>query len=155
MTASEMADTKTPRIIIIGTGDTKADELLFMRGRVEAAGGIGVMLDVSILGDPPYQAEHDKHAVAAAAGRQVAVAATTWPGCCAASRAPSACPTRTGVLSANTCACDLSRARSGAVRFTPMLSPGWRCCSGRCSGQAWPMRAALSEVLRPACWSVG
>ena len=71
MTASEMADTKTPRILIIGTGDTKADELLFMRGRVEAAGGIGVMLDVSILGDPPYQAEHDKHAVAAAAGTTI------------------------------------------------------------------------------------
>ena len=67
MTAPEMANTKTPRILIIGTGDTKTDELLFMRDRIEAAGGIGIMLDVSILGDPPYQAEYDKHAVAAAA----------------------------------------------------------------------------------------
>jgi Uncharacterized conserved protein len=62
---------KTPRILIIGTGDTKADELLFMRERVLEAGGVPVMLDVSILGDPPYAPDHDKHAVAAAAGTTI------------------------------------------------------------------------------------
>ncbi len=56
-----------PSILVIGTGDTKADELLFMRERIEAAGGKAVMMDVSILGDPPYRPEHDKHDVAAAA----------------------------------------------------------------------------------------
>jgi uncharacterized protein (UPF0261 family) len=62
---------QTPRILIIGTGDTKADELGYMHAQVKAAGGAPVMLDVSILGDPPYRAEHDKHAVAAAAGSTI------------------------------------------------------------------------------------
>jgi len=56
-----------PRILVIGTGDTKADELLYMRDCILGAGGVPVMMDVSILGDPPYAPEHDKHAVAAAA----------------------------------------------------------------------------------------
>lgn len=60
-----------PRILIIGTGDTKADELEFMRGKVAEAGGLPLMLDVSVLGDPPYQAEFDKHAVAAAGGSTI------------------------------------------------------------------------------------
>jgi uncharacterized protein (UPF0261 family) len=55
------------RILVIGTGDTKADELLFMRERIEAVGGVAVMMDVSVLGDPPYRPEHDRHAVARAA----------------------------------------------------------------------------------------
>lgn len=58
---------RSPRILVIGTGDTKADELDFMRAKVEEAGGVPVMLDVSVLGDPPYAPEYDKHAVAAAA----------------------------------------------------------------------------------------
>jgi uncharacterized protein (UPF0261 family) len=62
---------QTPRILIIGTGDTKAEELGYMQAQVEAAGGVPVMLDVSILGDPPYRPEHDKHAVAAAAGSTI------------------------------------------------------------------------------------
>jgi uncharacterized protein (UPF0261 family) len=57
----------TQRILVIGTGDTKADELLFMRERIEAVGGAAIMMDVSVLGDPPYQPAHDKHAVASAA----------------------------------------------------------------------------------------
>ena len=60
-----------PRILIIGTGDTKADELEFMRGKVAEAGGLSLMLDVSVLGDPPYRAEFDKHAVAAAGGSTI------------------------------------------------------------------------------------
>ncbi|TGQ74406.1 MAG: UPF0261 family protein [Mesorhizobium sp.] len=57
---------QTPRILVIGTGDTKADELLFMRECIEASGGLAVMMDVSVLGDPPYSPDHDKHAVARA-----------------------------------------------------------------------------------------
>jgi uncharacterized protein (UPF0261 family) len=59
------------RILVIGTGDTKADELLFMRERIEAVGGVAVMMDVSVLGDPPYRPEHDRHAVAKAAGTTI------------------------------------------------------------------------------------
>ena len=62
-----MPETMKPRILLIGTGDTKADELLFMRDCITRAGGEPVMMDVSVLGDPPYRPQHDKHAVAAAA----------------------------------------------------------------------------------------
>ena len=62
-----MDDRSHPRILLIGTGDTKAGELLFMRKWIEEAGAETVMMDVSVLGDPPYEAQHDKHAVAAAA----------------------------------------------------------------------------------------
>ncbi|MEO5760592.1 MAG: Tm-1-like ATP-binding domain-containing protein, partial [Mesorhizobium sp.] len=64
MSATTQAATG-PRILVIGTGDTKADELLFMKQCIEASGGSAVMMDVSVLGDPPYQPDHDKHAVAA------------------------------------------------------------------------------------------
>lgn len=56
-----------PCILLIGTGDTKVDELLFMQRCIAEAGGEPIMMDVSVLGDPPYNAQHDKHAVAAAA----------------------------------------------------------------------------------------
>lgn len=69
--------TNQPRILVIGTGDTKADELTFMRERIEAMGGRAVMMDVSVLGDPPYRPEHDKHAIAAAVGATIeAIAAS-------------------------------------------------------------------------------
>lgn len=64
-------DDRRPRILLTGTGDTKADELLYMAERIRAAGGEPVMLDVSVLGDPPYKPEHDKHAVAAAVGKTI------------------------------------------------------------------------------------
>lgn len=60
------------RIIVIGTGDTKSDELTFMKECIRQSGAHPVMVDVSVLGDPPYFAEHDKHAVAAAAGTTIA-----------------------------------------------------------------------------------
>jgi uncharacterized protein (UPF0261 family) len=61
------AKVQNPRILLIGTGDTKADELLFMSDCITKAGGEPVMMDVSVLGDPPYKLRHDKHAVAQAA----------------------------------------------------------------------------------------
>lgn len=62
-----------PRILIIGTGDTKADELGFMQAKVAQAGGLPLMLDVSVLGDPPYAPDFDKHAVAAESGSTIQV----------------------------------------------------------------------------------
>ncbi|ESW68013.1 Tm-1-like ATP-binding domain-containing protein [Mesorhizobium sp. C277A] len=62
------ADMATPRILVIGTGDTKTDELLFMKACIEVSGGRAVMMDVSVLGAPAYSPDHDKHAVARAAG---------------------------------------------------------------------------------------
>jgi len=62
-----MTNRTRPRILLIGTGDTKSDELLFMRRCISEAGGETVMMDISVLGDPPYEAAHDKHTVAEAA----------------------------------------------------------------------------------------
>jgi uncharacterized protein (UPF0261 family) len=66
-----------PRILLIGTGDTKADELLFMSDRIAEAGGEAIMMDVSVLGDPPYSPRYDKHAVAAAARTTIAEIASS------------------------------------------------------------------------------
>ncbi|MER8743595.1 Tm-1-like ATP-binding domain-containing protein [Mesorhizobium sp. M1004] len=63
-----MSADMAPRILVIGTGDTKTDELLFMKACIEASGGRAVMMDVSVLGAPAYSPDHDKHAVARAAG---------------------------------------------------------------------------------------
>jgi uncharacterized protein (UPF0261 family) len=62
-----MTNVQHPRILLIGTGDTKADELLFMCDRITEAGGEPILMDVSVLGDPPYNPHYDKHAVALSA----------------------------------------------------------------------------------------
>lgn len=58
---------KSPKILVIGTGDTKSDELAFMRECIVSAGAVPVMMDVSILGDPKYAPDYSKQDVAAAA----------------------------------------------------------------------------------------
>ncbi|ASY72929.1 hypothetical protein N181_02600 [Sinorhizobium fredii USDA 205] len=60
-----------PRILVIGTGDTKCDELQFMASVIDQAGGLPVMVDVSILGDPPYAPDYSKHDIAEAAGTSI------------------------------------------------------------------------------------
>ncbi len=55
-----------PRILLIGTGDTKSDEMLFMRDCINQAGGITVFMDVSVLGNPAFPVDFSKHDVAAA-----------------------------------------------------------------------------------------
>jgi uncharacterized protein (UPF0261 family) len=72
-----MSEITKPRILLIGTGDTKADELLFMRDRIVRAGGEPILMDISVLGDPPYRPNHDKHAVAAAAQTTIAEVAAS------------------------------------------------------------------------------
>jgi len=54
-------------ILIIGTADTKSDELLFLKSCVEAAGAIPAVMDVGILGTPSFEPDYSKHDVAAAA----------------------------------------------------------------------------------------
>jgi uncharacterized protein (UPF0261 family) len=66
-----MTGGRRPRILVVGTGDTKADELLYISQCIADAGGDRVMLDVSVLGDPPYAPDYDKHAVATAAGTTI------------------------------------------------------------------------------------
>ena len=68
---------RTPSILVIGTGDTKSDELQFMAAIIRDAGGVPVMMDVSILGGPPYRPEYSRHDVAAAAGTTIDAIATS------------------------------------------------------------------------------
>ncbi len=60
-----------PKILLIGTGDTKSDELNFMRECIIKAGGQAVMMDVSVLKDPNFKPDYSKHDVAAAANTTI------------------------------------------------------------------------------------
>jgi uncharacterized protein (UPF0261 family) len=61
-------------ILVIGTYDTKSDELRYMADRIRAQGGRALTMDVSVLGDPPEPVDISKHDVAAAAGSSIAAA---------------------------------------------------------------------------------
>ena len=54
-------------ILIIGTADTKGEELLFLKSCVEEAGAIPTVMDIGILGTPNFEPDYSKHDVAAAA----------------------------------------------------------------------------------------
>lgn len=58
---------RLPSILVIGTGDTKSEELQFMVEIIRQAGGLPVMIDVSVLGDPPYRPDYSRHDIAACA----------------------------------------------------------------------------------------
>ena len=65
------ANMHLPNILVIGTGDTKSEELRFMAGVIREAGGMPVLLDVSVLGDPDYRPDYCKRDVATAAGTTI------------------------------------------------------------------------------------
>jgi uncharacterized protein (UPF0261 family) len=60
-----------PRILLIGTGDTKSDEMIFMQEQITLAGGVAVTMDISILGEPKFTPAYSKHDVAAAANTNI------------------------------------------------------------------------------------
>ncbi len=61
-----------PRILIVGTLDTKGHEIAYLCERIEAFGGEATVLDSGILGEPPEGvADITREAVAAAAGVQL------------------------------------------------------------------------------------
>jgi uncharacterized protein (UPF0261 family) len=55
------------KILVVGTADTKADELLFIKACIEKAGGTGEIMDVGVLGEPAFKCEVTNREVAAAA----------------------------------------------------------------------------------------
>ena len=61
-----------PTILLVGTWDTKSDELSFLREVLLAQGGQVRAMDVSVLGEPAAPVDIDKHQVAAAAGTTIA-----------------------------------------------------------------------------------
>lgn len=58
-------------MLLIGTGDTKSDELAFMSQCLAKASGIPASMDVSVLGEPKMLPAYSKHDVAAAAGTTI------------------------------------------------------------------------------------
>lgn len=64
-------------ILIIGTYDTKSDELRFLQHCIEKQGGSALTMDVSVLGDTPQPVDISKHQVAEAAGSSIQAAASS------------------------------------------------------------------------------
>ncbi len=57
-----------PIILIVGTADTKADELLYLQACVEKTGASAKIMDVGVLGEPAFTPDYSKHDVAEADG---------------------------------------------------------------------------------------
>lgn len=56
-----------PRVLVIGTADTKAAELALLREEIKRCGGECLLMDVGVVGVPGLSADVDRHAVADAA----------------------------------------------------------------------------------------
>ena len=61
-------------ILVIGTYDTKDDELTFLADVIHAEGGQVITMDVSVLGAPSRPTDYSKHDVAQEAGSSIAAA---------------------------------------------------------------------------------
>ena len=61
----------TKTILVIGTYDTKDDELHYICECIHSQGGAVLSMDVSVLGDPSQATDISKHAVAEAAGASI------------------------------------------------------------------------------------
>ncbi len=64
-------------ILVIGTYDTKDDELDYLAGIIRDQGGEVVTMDVSVLGDPSKPTDYSKHDVAEECGSSIAAAIAT------------------------------------------------------------------------------
>jgi uncharacterized protein (UPF0261 family) len=62
-------------ILVVGTYDTKSDELGYLAACIEREGGAVLAMDVSVLGEPRAAVDVSKHDVAGAAGSSIADAA--------------------------------------------------------------------------------
>ncbi|APG49235.1 Tm-1-like ATP-binding domain-containing protein [Phaeobacter porticola] len=61
-------------ILVIGTYDTKDDELGFLDGVIRDQGGAVITMDVSVLGDPSKPCDYSKHDVAGEGGSSIQAA---------------------------------------------------------------------------------
>jgi len=64
----------TKTILIVGTFDTKNDELRFVQKTIHDQGGNTLTMDVSVLGNPAEPTDYSKHEVATAANSSIAAA---------------------------------------------------------------------------------
>ena len=60
-----------PRIAVIGTLDTKGTEIDYARERTAALGGVPVVIDTGVLGEPGCDADISREEVARAAGHEL------------------------------------------------------------------------------------
>lgn len=67
-------DLPAKTILVVGTFDTKDDELSYLAGVIRAQGGKVLTMDVSVLGNPKAATDITKHQVAEAAGSTIAAA---------------------------------------------------------------------------------
>jgi len=58
-------------ILVIGTFDTKSEELAYLRERIESQGAAALCMDVSVLGNPAVPVDISKHEVATAADSSI------------------------------------------------------------------------------------
>ena len=61
-------------ILVVGTYDTKNDEMDYMVSRIKALGGGAVAMDISVLGDPVAPPVESTHEVAEAGGCSIQAA---------------------------------------------------------------------------------
>lgn len=61
-------------ILVVGTYDTKDDELTYLADVIRGQGGGVVTMDISVLGDPAKPCDHSKHEVAEAGGSSIRAA---------------------------------------------------------------------------------
>jgi uncharacterized protein (UPF0261 family) len=61
-------------ILVVGTYDTKLDELNYLAGCIRGQGGAALTMDISVLGEAPEPCDYSKHAVAGAGGSSIAEA---------------------------------------------------------------------------------
>jgi uncharacterized protein (UPF0261 family) len=61
----------TAPILIVGTADTKSDEIRFLQSCIERLDCSATAMDVSVLGEPKCTVAYSKHDVAAAAGSSI------------------------------------------------------------------------------------
>ncbi len=64
----------TSTILIVGTFDTKNDELQYVKSVINDQGGKALTMDVSVLGDPPHPTDYSKHDVAKSAASSIEAA---------------------------------------------------------------------------------
>ena len=54
------------KIVIIGTVDTKADEIKYLKQKIEDRGHHALVMDIGVLGETPFEPEINRRQVAEA-----------------------------------------------------------------------------------------
>ncbi len=61
-----------PTVVVLATLDTKADEAIYLRDRIEALGGTVILVDIGVVGKPGARADATREDVARAGGTPLA-----------------------------------------------------------------------------------